>query len=158
MKNALRTFALSLIALIGLAASAAAADFAPDRLSLLLGSKHVNAGMEFQEVNPGVFLTWEDRTALDLEFTVGAYQNSYSKASTALVVGQNWSLAEELEVGLFGGLAHYPEDGRTFGVHAGDVVPMGGVQGRYKNMFIQVMPSDGKMADAIVSFGLTIGM
>jgi hypothetical protein len=38
---------------------------------------------------------------------------------------------------------------------ADDVIPLAGLQGRYKNLFVQVIPSDGVTADVIVTAGVT---
>lgn len=124
----------------------------PDRVSLLLGSHHVDAKYDFNERNPGVFLTWE-RSRVD--WTVGVYDNSFGKPSVAVTAALPVTQWERGEVSLFAGLALYPGDGRYFAVHAGDVVPIGGLQVRHGNVFMQVIPSDGVITDAIVSFGLT---
>ncbi|KAA9005086.1 hypothetical protein [Histidinibacterium aquaticum] len=131
-------------------ASPALAD-GPDRASVLLGSRHVEPALDFDEVNPGLFLTWER----DLDWTVGAFHNSYGRTSVAAMVGRSWEISEDVGIGVFGGAAHYPGDGRTFSVSAGDVVPLGGLQLRLGNAFVQVIPSDGEWADAIVTGGLT---
>jgi len=129
----------------------AAPAAAQDRVSILLGSHHVDAAYDFEETNPGLFLTWD-------QVTLGTYVNSYGRTSVAatyalpLAAGQDWA------VDLFAGAALYPENGRDFAVHLGDVVPIGGLQGRYRNLFVQIMPSDGKATDAIVAFGVTFSL
>lgn len=135
----------------------AAADWQPDRLSVLLGSHHAGATIDFEEFNPGVFLSWEGPEALggQVNYTAGIYRNSYGRASVSGTVGIDWAVAEDFDIGLFGGLAYYPEDGRTFAVSYGDVVPIAGLQARYRNVFAQVLPSDGQFADAIFTVGIT---
>jgi len=156
MIKAIQSFILALVSVMVLFAGPAAAG--PDRASILLGSKHLGATMEFNETNPGLFLTWEDRGSLGLDYSVGGYHNSYGKGSVAATVGKTFEVAPDFDIGIFGGAAYYPENGRTFGVHAGDFVPMVGAQARYKNAFVQVLPSDGIYADAIVSFGVTFSL
>lgn len=121
---------------------------AQDRVSLLVGSHHASADSDFEENNPGLFLTWD-------RFTVGAYTNSYSRTSIAATYALPLWHGEEWSVDLFAGVAHYPINGREFAIHAGDWVPIGGLQARYRQLFVQVMPSDGKAADAIFTFGMT---
>ena len=120
----------------------------PDRVSILLGSNHVGSTERFEEVNPGIFLTWD-------WLTVGAYRNSYGKVSVAVTGALPLLAWDTGELSAFAGAALYPGDGRHFAVSAGDVVPVGGLQLRQGNMFMQVIPSDGKVVDAIVSFGMT---
>lgn len=140
-----------LLALMGVL-FACVAQAGPDRVSVLFGSHHVNASRSFEEVNPGVFVTWENPR---LHWTVGAYRNSYGRASVSATVALPVLRWREGEASLFAGAALYPKDGRTFGVHVGDVVPLAGVQVRHQNMFMQVIPLDGNLADAVVSVGVT---
>ena len=56
---------------------------------------------------------------------------------------------------VFGGVAHYPENGSNFELSVGDVVVLGGVQMQYGPTFLQIIPGDGNQADAVFSFGLT---
>lgn len=126
----------------------------PDRMSVLLGSQHLGASVNFEQVNPGVFLTWEHR-ALGLDYSVGAYRNSYGRGSVAVLAALPVVKWPKGQVAVFAGLALYPHDGRTFRTHVGDVVPMGGIQIRQGNTFTQIMPGDGGVADAVISFGIT---
>ena len=144
----MRTVFASMAALAALAAPAAAD---PDRLSFLIASKHVDARTAFNETNPGVILTWEGRPGLSLR----SYYNSYGRLSFAAAV--TWVVVErgDFQLDLFAGGAFYPRDGRRFLVSLGDVVPIGGVQARWKNAFVQVIPSDGVETDAIIGLGLT---
>ena len=131
---------------------AAPAVAGPDRASLLVGSRHIDPNGSFEEVNPGLFLTWEGRR---LDLSVGVYHNSYGRTSTAVTLALPLWRQGAAEVEAFAGLAHYPVNGSEFLVHAGDVVPLGGLQLRWRNLFGQVIPLDGSVADAVVTFGVT---
>lgn len=144
---------LAMALAIKLASTPAAAD--PDRLSILLGSAHLG-GSGFDGRNPGVALTWEDVGGLDLSLAV--YRNSYGRGSVAVTAGLPVIGWAEGEASLFLGAALYPEDGRQFRVHVGDVVPVGGLQLRLRNFFFQVLPSDGRAVDAVVSMGVTFDL
>ena len=124
----------------------------PDRLSVLLGSEHFGATREFQEFNPGVFLTWEERV---FDYSIGTFYNSYEDVSVLGAIGYDYEIAKELEVGVFAGVAYYPGEGDQFSVSAGDMVPVAGVQTRYRNLFAQWIPADGDSVDSVLTFGLT---
>ncbi|MBW4708870.1 hypothetical protein KX928_13855 [Roseobacter sp. YSTF-M11] len=124
----------------------------PDRLSILLGSEHVNATEDFQEFNPGVFLTWEQET---FDYSVGAFYNSYEDVSVLASIGYDVEVAPEFEVGVFAGLALYPGEGDRFSHAIGDVVPLAGFQARYRNFFTQLIPTNADSVDAVITFGLT---
>lgn len=144
------------IAVLFAAPLLAAPAFAdPDRLSILLGSAHIG-GAGFDGRNPGLALTWEDVDGLDL--SVAAYRNSFGRGSIAATAALPVITWAEGEAAVFAGLALYPGDGRRFRVHAGDVVPIGGLQLRHRNLFLQLMPSDGRVVDAVVSMGLTFDL
>jgi len=145
----MRRMLASLVLVLVAAASPLAAN--PDRLSLLLGSKHINAVGNFQEFNPGVFLTWERK----LDYSLGVYLNSYDRISVAGTLAWPVYKTGDFQFDLFAALALYPEDGRRFELSLGDVIALGGVQVRYRNAFLQVIPSDGGEVDVILSFGLT---
>lgn len=134
--------------ILGLLATPAVSD--PDRVSILLGSRHIGAS-GFQEVNPGVFVTWEGR----VDTTVGVYHNSYGRTSVAVTAAVRVHEWQGGALSLFAGAAHYPGDGRNFRVSVGDVVPLVGVQIQYGNTFAQIIPMDGKPVNAVVSFGVT---
>ena len=131
-------------------ATPAAAD--PDRVSILLGSNHIAAKMDFEEVNPGVFLTWEGN---QIDWSVGVYRNSFGKPSVAVTAALPILRWRDGEAAIFAGAALYPGDGRTFKAHAGDMVPLAGIQLRQGNVFAQIIPSDGRTVDAILSVGVT---
>lgn len=132
--------------------NATALNAGPDRFSVLLGSHHIN-GTGFNEVNPGLFATWErERTALSL----GVFINSYERvsiAATSYLPLKTWKTGD---AGVFAGLAHYPTNGRDFKTHlGGDVVFLGGLQLRQGYGFVQVVPMNADSAEGLISFGLT---
>lgn len=142
--------------ILALAIFALPAQAGPDRLSFLLGSHHVDAASEFEEVNPGVFLTWEDAAMNGtLDLTAGVFRNSYDRGAAAVTLAFPVWETGAWQVDLFAGLAWYPEDGRRFRVSAGDVVPLGGLQVRWRNLFVQAIPQDGVEADLVLSFGVS---
>ena len=120
-------------------------------MSILLGSHHVDAAYDFEERNLGLFLTWD-------QVTLGTYVNSYGRQSVAATYALPIFSGDDWSVDLFAGAAYYPVNGDNFAVHIGEWVPVGGLQARYKNIFAQIMPSDGKATDAIVAFGVTFSL
>lgn len=124
----------------------------PDRLSFLLGSEHLGATRDFNEFNPGVFLTWETKT---FDYSVGAFYNSYEGVSALGSMGYNYEVARDLDIGAFAGLAYYPGEGDQFDVSVGDVIPIVGLQTRYRQAFVQYIPADGDTVDGLVTFGLS---
>ena len=137
-------------ALLSLLAAPAAAQ---DRISITLGSHHTDDSYEWEEVNPGVFLTWEDRAGLDL--SVGAFRNSFGGPSLAAVAGVPLTDWQHGGLSVFGGLAYYPGHGDAFLVRAGDVVPMLGLQVRHGPVFVQAMPGKIEPPEVILAVGLT---
>ncbi|MGZ2257883.1 hypothetical protein [Roseobacter sp. A03A-229] len=146
---------MKLHALILAAALPTTALAGPDRLSILLGSEHFDAQEDFREFNPGVFLTWEGPT---FDYTVGVFQNSYSNVSPLISIGYDIEVATEFEVGAFAGLAIYPGEGDRFDHSIGNVVPLIGLQARYRNFFAQLLPADGQSTDGVLAFGLTFAL
>ena len=124
----------------------------PSSLGLHLGSHHIAPGQRFEETNPGVFLNWEDR----LTWSLGLYRNSYGDMSWTAVVGFPLFTTDDFRAELFGGWAHYPDQGRKFRTGIGDVIPLGGLRLRYRQIFVNLIPSDGALTDGIVSFGLRV--
>lgn len=154
-------------------AGPAHADWQPDRVSVLMGTHHafeipmtaaLTGDHDWTEVNPGVFLTWEgkhDAPLGALDWSVGAYRNSFGDLSIAAVASLDlieWEARGGGALGVFAGLAHYPDTGQHFAVHWGDVVPLGGVQLRQGNLFVQVLPGKFEPLSPIVSFGLTFDL
>lgn len=128
----------------------------PDRISLLLGSKHINSSERFNEVNPGLIFTWEES---DIDFSIGAYENSYRKLSIVGTVGYNLVRTRDFSAGVFLGLARYPGNGSKFALNFGnDVIPLAGLQMRYRSIFLQVLPGDGQVNSAVVTFGATFSL
>lgn len=125
----------------------------PDRVSVLLGSHHANATLAFEQVNPGLFLTWENRGIFDL--SLGAYRNSFGRPSVAVMAALPLWSSDIAQISVFAGAAVDPGNGHQFTVHAGDVVPIGGLQARVGRVFVQIIPSDGKTTSAILTGGLT---
>jgi len=82
--------------------------------------------------------------------------NSYERVSIAATSYRPLKLWSEGDIGIFGGLALYPENGRNFSTHLGeDVVVIGGLQARYRNTFVQLIPINAESADGLISFGFT---
>lgn len=129
----------------------------PDRASFLLGSAHPGATRGFEEFNPGVFLSWEDR-GLHLDYSVGAFRNSYGKVAVAAFAGLPLARWPDGQLSLIGGIAHYPGNGRNFSVHAGDFIPLVGLQVRHKSAFVQVLPKGDLAAVGVISFGATFDL
>lgn len=142
---------MKFVALFLLAALPSTALAGPDRLSILLGSEHFGATEDFQEFNPGIFATWEG----NFDYSIGIFYNSYERVSALASIGYGWEVSPDLELGVFGALALYPGDGDRFRFSAGDVVPLAGLQARYKNVFVQFIPADGDTVDSLLTFGLT---
>jgi hypothetical protein len=127
---------------------------AQDRLSVLIGSHHAGAAPRvFEGSNPGLILTWEDRGGLD--WSVAAYRNSYGRTSVAALAGLPVAHWRGGAASVVAGLAWYPQDGRDFPVHAGDVVPLVGLQLRHRAAFVLILPGDGTAADAVIAAGIT---
>ena len=138
-------------AALGLVLAASAAGAGPDRVSLLFGSYHINARDDYDQLNPGVFLTWEGR----FETTLGVYRNSYGKiaeSAQVLYPVANWKNGQ-LQV--FAGIAHYPGDGDTVAVHLGDLIPIAGLSARWGNLFAVMIPCFCEGFDALVAGGVT---
>ena len=132
------------------------ASAGPDQVSILLGSEHVGATRSFEEVNPGVFLTWTEAALQNrADISVGVFRNSYGDGS--LAVSMAWPLYRQQNVSLdlFGAIAWYPGNGDQFRHAIGDIVPIGGIQGRFGNVFFQAIPAGGDGVDATLTFGLT---
>lgn len=144
----------ALIAALLLCSPAHAGDLIPDRLTVLVGSKHIGV-TGFNETNPGLLVTWnlpDDRWSV----TGGMFLNSYGRTSTAAFVSRSVYRKGRFEASVFAGIAHYPFDGRRQIVHVGDVVPMGGVELRYGYFALQAYPMFGGGMKGMVSGSLVI--
>lgn len=137
-------------AVLGLAA--AQAEAGPDRFSILLGSKHIGAS-GFNEVNPGVFATWERGK---VGYSIGAFVNSYEKGAVSATAHVPFKTWDGGMIGGFGGLAWYPDDGRRIETHiGGDIIAMGGLELRHKHVFVQYLPVIDRNSKGVLSFGVT---
>lgn len=125
----------------------------PDRLSILLGSHHAG-GAGFDGRNPGLFLTWEDRGP-GLDLSLGVYRNSYGRGSVAVTAALPMLRWRDGAASLFVGAALYPRDGRRQRVHLGDLIPVAGLQLRHRDLFVQLMPGDGRPVSAVIAVGVT---
>jgi hypothetical protein len=134
-----------------LLASPAAAQ---DRISITLGSHHTDTSYQWEEVNPGLFLTWER----GLDYSVGAFRNSFGGPSVAAVAALPVARWQDGQAAIFGGLAYYPGHGEEFLARVGDVVPMGGIQVRHGNVFMQAMPGKFEPLEMIFAVGLTFNL
>lgn len=137
----------------------------PDRVTFLLGSKHVNMdesisenGEGFNEKNPGVFLTWEDRF-LGLSYSLGTYKNSFNEVSAAASAAYMLTFSDNLEIGLFMGVADYHDNAKHIlgDSNAKGLVPIAGLRIHYKNILVQVLPGedDAPGFGYIVAAGVT---
>ncbi|NNE87487.1 MAG: hypothetical protein HKN27_05365 [Silicimonas sp.] len=126
----------------------------PDRVAIHLGSHHAGATTEFEEMNPGLFLSWDRPHGVTV--TVGAFRNSYGRGSVAATIAKTVFERNQTSAAVFTGLAHYPGNGSDIRHAVGDVVPLAGVQLRYRHVFMNIMPGDGDTVDAIFSFGVTL--
>lgn len=138
------------LALLALWPMMAAAD--PDRVSILLGSEH--AGIPdgvFNEVNPGILLTWEGDA---LDWTVGIFRNSYGDWSPTVFA--SFSLAEwdGGEIAALAGLARYDHMTDYIGL---PVAPMVGVHLRQGPVFLNIMPM-GEQVPFVISGGFTFDL
>ena len=125
----------------------------PDRVAVHLGSHHAGTTTEFEEVNPGLFLSWDRPNGVAL--SVCAFRNSYGRASVAVTAARTFYRRKNSAVSGFVGLAHYPGNGNDIAHAIGDFVPLAGLQFRYRHVFVNVMPGDSETVEAIYSFGLT---
>ena len=149
----MKRFAGATLALV-LGANMAAAG--PDRVSIMLGTHHAGATLDYDEVNPGVFVTWSGLMWQDrLDLTVGGFRNSYGDLSLAVSTALPLVRQEDWSIDLFGALAWYPDNGDRFAHAFGDIVPIAGLQFRYRSVFLQAIPAGGDSVDATFSFGLT---
>lgn len=138
------------LALLSSTNFAKADEWLPDSIGMSLASYHVDIDptrydrTEWNEFNPGLFLSWEDRF-LGLNYSAGGFVNSYDKFATYIGASYFWAIAKDVELGPFIGIADYGENSRFFDTHIGnsDYIVIGGVQLNYKNAFIQYLPVAG---------------
>ena len=138
-----------------LAVLAAPAKAGPDQVSILLGSEHVGAS-GFEEVNPGLFLTWTEAAFQGrADLSIGGFRNSYGDGSVAVSLALPLIRREFWGIDAFTALAWYPGHGDRFEFAVGDLVPIAGLQTRLGPTFIQFIPGGDSAVDATVTFGLT---
>lgn len=146
--------ALALIAVIA-ATPAAACDLRPDEGAILLGSNHINADIDFNEENLGVFLSWE---CGGIDTRAGFYNNSFEDTSFALTFKADALTYEVGEMGIapFLGVAHYPDAQKNMSIHWNGWVPIGGIEVTAGPVFAQIIPGhkDTLGYSAIAAFGL----
>jgi hypothetical protein len=138
-----------------LAATPAAAD--PDRWYVMLGSHHVNtqAGYQpFEESNPGLFALWKGQR---FDTIAGIYRNSFGRMSASVAASKTIIDTHHADLSVFAGAALYPGNGENFLIHAGDVVPIVGVNIQIDRTLITILPGDGKSHDAVVALGFEVG-
>jgi hypothetical protein len=133
----------------------------PDSVAVLLGSYHVGAdsSLGLEEFNPGVFVNWHGAALggrVDLGF--GAFRNSYDGASVAVNAAYPLVRTPDWGFDLFTALALYPGDGDRFAHAIGDIVPIAGLQVRYRNVFVQAIPAGGQSVDATFTYGLVFSL
>jgi hypothetical protein len=136
----------------------AVAHAGPDRVAIMLGSEHIGAD-GFEEVNPGVFLTWTEAAFQGrADITLGGFRNSYGDGSLAVSLAVPLVREQFWGIDAFSALAWYPGNGDRFEYALGDIVPIIGLQGRLGPTFVQFIPGGGNSIDATISFGLTFGL
>jgi hypothetical protein len=128
----------------------------PDRISILMGSYHADATLDFEQTNPGLFLDWDNPFGTTV--TVGVYRNSYGRRSLALSASRTIFQRGRASLDGFVGLAHYPGEGHKVPIAIGDVVPIAGLKLRYGKAFALMIPGDGKTTDAIFAYGLSVDL
>lgn len=135
-----------------LALGGSIAEAGPDRWSVLLGSKHIGE-QGFNEINPGLFATWEGER---FGYSLGAFVNSYERGAVSATAHMPFKAWEGGMIGGFAGLAWYPKDGRRIETHiGGDVIAIGGVEVRHRNVFMQYIPVIDRDSRGVFSFGVT---
>lgn len=137
--------------------SAAPAFAEPDRWYVMLGSHHINtqAGYApFEEVNPGIFALWEGQR---IDTIAGVYRNSFGRVSVSLAAQKTIIDTPYADLSVFVGAALYPGNGDNFMIHAGDVVPIAGVNIQVGRALITVVPGDGRSHDAVAAISFEIG-
>ncbi|PRY80159.1 hypothetical protein CLV80_1019 [Yoonia maritima] len=122
----------------------------PDGIAVLIGSNHINAQQDFDEFNPGIFVSWD----CDMASTrLGVHKNSFSKvAASATFTSDFVSIsAGGFYVHPFIGFAHYPNTGSDTPVSVGgsDIIAIGGIEFTHDKipLFIQYLPGDEHLGD-----------
>ena len=122
----------------------------PDRVYVPIFSRHLNIDplqfgkQRWNERNFGIYFSWEQMGPHDLDYGIGVVKNSFGEISPQVSIAKFWAgLHEDLDIGLIGTLADYKDNSRFFNtrVFSSDYVFLGGIIARYKNTFLQVLPS-----------------
>ena len=146
------------------------AALAPDRVYLSFGSRHLNIDptqfgrAAWNEINPGVIFSWQDRGRLGFNYNLGVFQNSYADATAYLGAGNTWALGNgDWRVGWVLGLAHYGTNAALIRSQIGTSgwIVTGGAQLEYRNLFVQLQPAGpqrGGGQGAVLVTGLTFDL
>ena len=123
----------------------------PDRVSILIGSEHVNASKEFTELNPGVFLSWDCNNIM---LTAGIYENSLGDPSPSALVSYEIYEYQDFSLSAFAGISYFPETDGLDLEYSSHYVPLVGLQTNYKNIFMQLIPGVENQFDMLITAGL----
>lgn len=105
---------LSIVVLLACLMSTAAMAEVKWRIGANLASIHVAPQREFNNINPGLFISATFRAEKRFQYSVqaGAYVNSYSERTLYALTAADWHVADmgttELRMGGFAGLFEYP--------------------------------------------------
>jgi len=138
----------------------------PDRVQIMLGSKHFNQTApniigEFVEFNPGVILVWEDAIG-HMNASAGALQNSYGEIAHVIAGSFDHEFDSGVTAGVFFGAAYYGDKAKYVSPKYQDtgLVPYAGGQLNYRNFFIQTAPilkESGSMT-MLLAYGLSFNL
>jgi hypothetical protein len=137
---------------IGFAPFGAAANgsLLPEVLQIPLASHHFGdwgSSSDFNEFNPGMILTWEERAA-GLNYSFGAYKDSKSATALHISVAKMWDIAPYTQLGIVGAYIHSFGDGYT------GIVPS--IQLNHKYIFVNVATGYDDGAYGVIGTGITI--
>ena len=122
-----------------------ASSLKPDRVYVSMASKHVNLtpdhGTEYNEINPGLILSWNNRK-YGLNYWFGGIRNSFSSISPYAAAAKMWPLGSDIKLGIFGSIAGYYSNGSiSTKIGNSEYVFLGGFQFECRNIFIQLQPT-----------------
>lgn len=130
-------------------------NWIPERVSVPLISFHYGDwGDEdkdsFNEFNPGLILTWENR-ALGLDYSLGAYRDSYSATTSYAGISYMWEIQSDFHAGI--SLSYRNSDGDGFT----GFVPS--LQVSYRNSFATISNGfDNGDSYGVISFGYSFAL
>lgn len=142
-----------MFAIVFLVAVTLATVASADRISFSFASHHAGPCDCFNEINPGVFYTFEDRGMFD--YTVGTAKNSYGGPGFYATAEYDFWEFENGEMSVFGGLVYYPGFGKFIPEILPDVAPIGGLQLRVGNVWAQAIPVGTADVDYVLTGGIT---